>query len=89
VLFRSVLKKFKDPSSSDYLIKALTDCRTDTGVEAALCLAEMKEYRASEKILGLMKKEMPPEAQEKLERAINEIDPEFLDRWNNKSFNCY
>jgi len=77
-----VLKKFKDPSSSDYLIKALTDCRTDTGVEAALCLAEMKEYRASEKILGLMKKEMPPEAQEKLERAINEIDPEFLDNWN-------
>ncbi|MEQ8186579.1 MAG: protein kinase [Candidatus Eremiobacterota bacterium] len=74
-----VLKRFKDKSSADSLIKALT--HKDTGMEAAMCLMEMKEKRALEALFLVLKKETSPERQEQLEHVINTIDSDYLAGW--------
>ena len=74
-----VLKRFKDKSSTDSLIKALF-CK-DTDLEAAVCLMEMKEKRALETLFMTLKKETSPERQERFEHVINTIDSNYLSEW--------
>jgi len=74
-----VLKRFKDKSSTDSLIKALSD--KDIGLEAAVCLMEMKEKRALESLFMILKKETSSERQERFEQVINTIDSGYLSDW--------
>ncbi len=63
-----VLKRFKDKSSTDSLIKALSD--KDIGLEAAVCLMEMKEKRALESLFMILKKETSSKDRNDLNRLL-------------------
>ena len=78
----NVVERFNDASSSPALMQCLSDKDPDISFKAGMCLLRMRDNRALDEIFKLLERQTSQERQEKLEKAINAVDPSYLSEWS-------
>ncbi len=77
----NVVERFKHSSSYESLIQILSDKDGHLGLRAALCLLNIGEQESLPQIFEFLKKQTDPKIQSELEKAINHLEPEYLNEW--------
>lgn len=75
------LERFRDSSSPEPLIKALSYKETQINLKAAKLLIDFKEKKALPELFKLLQRQTEPEIVEELEKGIDRIDPLYLIEW--------